>query len=534
MIRSNRKTSLKYPIIVILLFTVSLLIYIPIIPKAHAITPDVSYGNYTTCDTPSQSPCPVTVLTDSESTTIIVGFSMLGSACPSDISSDVTDTQSLSWTLEGFYCNLTPTGGEYQTIIQWIANYNNSGVAVTASCIDSDISISAIECFAMSIDNGYGLREVSISMSDFTGSNTITIPSGGYGLGIWESWVGGTMGCGGSFISYTSSSYSLTCFSNTSGSQTDNVGATYTYPNYLTGLDIAYGIAAVSQPINCQEQSGAPIANVSLSVSSGSSSLSSVLCNGTTYYTTVSPTVIIQLTVPSDSTYTRYRWDTSGSPNTIIATTTSATQWNVLLYYQVLNTYNLIPASPSQWNNDYNELIIGTSVSITEQTLNTIPLIAGNTSTARNAWSDYNTNTVVSPVPFGLWNTPNPTTFTPLTGANVYPIDFYLSQNIINTTTITITYTNPSGQTGDLNAGINQLVTEIALLVPALLIMGAMLYTSYQLGMRTVGRMGIVFELTLLGVTAIGFVPLWLGTIVFVIAMYIIVTQRNETIGDKE
>ena len=78
------------------------------------------------------------------------------------------------------------------------------------------------------------------------------------------------------------------------------------------------------------------------------------------------------------------------------------------------------------------------------------------------------------------------------------------------------------------------MVTEIALLVPALLIMGAMLYTSYQLGMRTVGRMGIVFELTLLGVTAIGFVPLWLGTIVFVIAMYIIVTQRNETIGDKE
>ena len=106
--------------------------------------------------------------------------------------------------------------------------------------------------------------------------------------------------------------------------------------------------------------------------------------------------------------------------------------------------------------------------------------------------------------------------------------------NQLTTTTITLTYSNPSGDTGDVNAGINQIVAEIAIIIPSLLIMGAMLYTSFELGMRTVGRMGVIFILTLLGETAIGWIPIWMSAIIFIIAVYVIATSRNETIGDKE
>lgn len=125
---------------------------------------------------------------------------------------------------------------------------------------------------------------------------------------------------------------------------------------------------------------------------------------------------------------------------------------------------------------------------------------------------------------------------TPMALTAIQPIWFSVSwsfgiNHIIPTVTITLTLTSA---TDDVQTGINQLVTEIVLLVPSLLIMGAMLYTAYELGMRTVGRMGIIFELTLLGITAVGWIPIWMGSIIFIITAYIIIRGRNEPIGEQK
>jgi hypothetical protein len=562
MIRSNRKTSLKYPIIVILLFTVSLLIYSPIIPKAHAETPRGTGVTY--CHKQQQSypwtapiPCisdsPITPTTNTgDSIVVTVGYYLPARSatyCPTTIT--VNDTIGTVYTAESstFTCDYQAgNGGEMfvgtapitsttDIVTSIVSGGTQYGTEMGAIALNSSISVIHTYVNSTNLQSAEITPPISFTsgavISGVITSSTLIFsydyPACTTFIGTYNEQT--LYDQAGNF----GNPYGFTCVLSGSGVTSTSIPVTISSSTGILIMALLTGVSTITQPIQCTTSPNSMVANVSLSVSSGIISPHSwILCNNTPYNYTVSPAIIITASTPSDSTYTRYRFDSSSTPTTEITTLSNASQWNIELYYQTLNSYNLIPVSPTSWDNSYSESIIGTSVGVISTQLATISLTSGGSATAQNAWSDYNTQTIISPIPFGLWNTPSQYSFTPLSGSNVYSMNFYLGSNVINTTTITITYTNPSGQTGDFNAGINQLVTEMALLVPALLIMGAMLYTAYELGMRTVGRMGIIFELTLLGVTAIGFVPLWLGTIVFIIAIYVIITQRNETIGDKE
>lgn len=121
------------------------------------------------------------------------------------------------------------------------------------------------------------------------------------------------------------------------------------------------------------KEAGAPSETVTLS--GGSPSPATATCStgaGTTTAITVTPSCTLTVTVATDGANTRYRFNSSATSATTQNITcpagggsSSVTIWN---YYQLQNTYQIVPQQPRAWDGSYSEAVTGTVTGATGTT----------------------------------------------------------------------------------------------------------------------------------------------------------------------
>lgn len=114
----------------------------------------------------------------------------------------------------------------------------------------------------------------------------------------------------------------------------------------VTGL---LPVSTVTQPITCtMDNSGT---QVTLTLSGGSPSPTTVACDGGSHNITVNPSITLTATEPADGSSTRARF--SGGSTTTATTTCSSgtcTPWSITNYYQLKTTYQATPSALSTWD----------------------------------------------------------------------------------------------------------------------------------------------------------------------------------------
>lgn len=120
------------------------------------------------------------------------------------------------------------------------------------------------------------------------------------------------------------------------------------------------------------------------------------------------------------------RWVVSG---TYSWTLTSGGNTNAAAYYkQLQNTYTMVPASPTSWDQAYSEPVKGTSLGVQLSTVCTVSLAVGGGSASCVGWPDYGT-AAGPPASFndktaGSWAAQGSYQFTDTTGGNTHSVSY--------------------------------------------------------------------------------------------------------------
>ena len=223
------------------------------------------------------------------------------------------------------------------------------------------------------------------------------------------------------------------------------------------GIVVVSSSSQVTQPIALSvQESGAPTGTFTLSGCDVTPT--TVLGDGLVHDVVASPSCSITVTAPAAGANTRYLF--AAASNTAIlavtcATGTCATQ-SLNYYYQLQNTYDATPTSPSTWNGAYSISVTGT-VSGSAATLCTIATSSGGGTAACSGWGDYDL-TASFPSTVGSWSAQGTTKFTDTTGGNTHTVSYAESQQttpqyIQGTsasgalgTSFSISWTNPFGE----------------------------------------------------------------------------------------
>lgn len=182
----------------------------------------------------------------------------------------------------------------------------------------------------------------------------------------------------------------------------------------------------VTQPITCTMSNSAPQATLTLS--GGSPSPSTVLCDGLSHNITVSPSTTLTATEPADSSTARDRF--SGATTSLSTTSCSSgtcSPWAFTNYNQLNNTYEATPTSPSTWDGIYKINASGTYLGTASSAVCTITTSNGGGSAFCHGWSDYDlqvslTSSFVSGS--NTWSATAPYSFTDTTGGNTHIVDY--------------------------------------------------------------------------------------------------------------
>lgn len=307
--------------------------------------------------------------------------------------------------------------------------FAGGGTTTTHTCAADTWTITNYE----QLDNTYGMTPVTPSTWDATYSKTATGTVAGTGsttvCTLTLSSGGGAATCTGwadynravsvppSFASSVSGTWTASnsnSFSDTTGGNTHNTN---------------YNLLAVSRTITCTMDNSATQATVTLS--GGSISPTTVLCDGGGHTFTVNAGATVTATEPSDAANTRDRF-TAG----VLFITTTSFPWSFTNYEQLNNIYSCDPLGPSGWDAIYACTATGTVVGTGSTQICTTNTIAGQSAVSCSGWADYN-RAVSTPANLGLWlpSPGSPNTFTQTTGGNTNEVDYFLS--FVNTYTAT-------------------------------------------------------------------------------------------------
>jgi hypothetical protein len=253
-----------------------------------------------------------------------------------------------------------------------------------------------------------------------------TTPSGS---NVWEDAgslpISASPNGGYAFSSWSSSTGSITFASSTSASTT----ATVSGPGTITS-DFTVVTSTVTQPITCTVANSGPAGTMTLS--GAGVSPTTLPCDGTSHSFTANPSSTITVTVPTDATNARYRF-AGGSSTTTIATCASGTCTgaSITAYYQLKNTYQATPQTPTAWDAALSIGVTGTQAGAPAQVGCTIATTNGGEAANCAAWFDYDAGvTVASPVSVSgteQWAQSGGDAFTQATGGNTDDVN-YLDQ----------------------------------------------------------------------------------------------------------
>ncbi|MGP8057023.1 MAG: beta strand repeat-containing protein [Nitrososphaerales archaeon] len=302
--------------------------------------------------------------------------------------------------------------------------------------------------------------------SQSSSSGTITVPSGGCtvsatytptyqvtfavspsgeGTVIWsggcnpgsstttssESFYYTTSACGSTItLSYTNSAsgYVFQSWSPSGGVSVS--GSTVT----VTGVGTITGIFAppttVTQPILIATPSGgtAFIYTVTGCDVSGSGTATGTSGSSATDFT-ASPSCTLTVTMPTAGVYARYTFASSASKTTVLTCSsgTCSSTFQPSDYYQLSNTYEMVPGSPATWDAAYTEPVEGTIAGSSGIAGCSVTLAGGGGEASCSGWFDYDTSVSLVPsfaATAGTWTAQGTHSFSDPTGGNLRSVTY--------------------------------------------------------------------------------------------------------------
>lgn len=199
----------------------------------------------------------------------------------------------------------------------------------------------------------------------------------------------------------------------------------------------------VTQGIKIITAGGAPQATIT--ISSCGPSNSTFLADGFTHTYSLSLSCTVSLTVPTDGANIRYRWNGSPHPTEIktakFATCASGTctLYQNTTYYELKNTFEANPQTPSVWDGSYSTTMVGEvvgAVGVDSCVGGTIAVPEDNTGPndvcPSGNWADYNTPVTLEGLFFvnklgNTWTAQAPNSFTDSTGGNTHIVNYIQS-----------------------------------------------------------------------------------------------------------
>lgn len=191
--------------------------------------------------------------------------------------------------------------------------------------------------------------------------------------------------------------------------------------------------AKITVTVNVVETIQLTVANTGpsaqITLSGCSVSPTSILADGTPYtFTASSGCSGIVASLPPAGASTRYL--TAGGQNSITigsCSSSSCQTFSATIYYQLLNTYEASPASPSSWSAPGTIHVSGTALGMSGQPVCTISVVTGGGQFSCQGWSDYNTQTTVGPLQTSQnlrWASAQ-SAFTDTSAGNIHTCSYY-------------------------------------------------------------------------------------------------------------
>ena len=298
--------------------------------------------------------------------------------------------------------------------VQYTSGFDpNAGLPYSATGSSSTPTVSSV---STSDVNDFVFAEVGIASGSTISSGTIN----GNTATQQANPISSNANVGGEYYISATTLSSATCTFSISSSSTYDMVCDALYQTMPT----------VTQPITITPVNGAPAVTITIS----GCSVSNGTFSGDGYkhtYSGVSASCTITLSTPGTSGNTRYVFNVSPKP-TISATVTfkscasgTCSTYSNSTYYQLLNTYEMTPNSPSMWDASYGPYTW--SMIFLGSASNTcgISLVSGSGTASCQGYSDYNQvvtalASFLSSYQLGTWSCTGTCTFTPTTGPNTF------------------------------------------------------------------------------------------------------------------
>lgn len=235
-------------------------------------------------------------------------------------------------------------------------------------------------------------------------------------------------GAGGVFSANPCTLSSASCGVSYTAAASATITATYAGDTNNLGSSGSFLVT-----VNIQEMIQITVANsgpqTDLTLSGCSISPSTVEANGAaTSFTATSGCSGIVATLPSAGANTRYL--TAGGKDSLTlpsCSSSSCALFSATIYYQVLNTYQVSPASPSSWSMAGPIPVTGTALGSADQQVCMIAVTTGTGEFSCQGWSDYGTQVALGALQVNQdqrWAT-GESTFTDTSGGNVHTSKYF-------------------------------------------------------------------------------------------------------------
>jgi hypothetical protein len=164
--------------------------------------------------------------------------------------------------------------------------------------------------------------------------------------------------------------------------------------------------------------------------------------DGSSHSVTAVPSCGLTVTVPSDGSNTRYRFNSSLTTwNFTTCSSGTCSAQTKMYYYQLKNTYQASPKpTGTNWDISLSIIPVGTVTGAVGSSICTLSPLGGSQTpvSCSNGWADYNL-AVTFPVATGApantrWTVLGTSTYTDTTGGNVRNADYYRQVSVIYTT----------------------------------------------------------------------------------------------------
>ena len=206
-------------------------------------------------------------------------------------------------------------------------------------------------------------------------------------------------------------------------------GGTGAYSVVMLGIQPAPAAGyLVTKPISLAvQEAGAPTAAFTLSGCDVSPT--SVAGDGAVHDVSASPSCTITVSAPLSSTNAGFNL-TTGVTTTLTTCSSGTCSTQALdYYYQLRNTYEATPQSPTTWGGASTIAVSGTSLGASA-TICTISTTTGGGAAECLGWSDYDTPVsfpATATISGEVWDAQAPTSFTDTTGGNTNDVEYVYS-----------------------------------------------------------------------------------------------------------